>query len=306
MDSLDSPLRRRSFLKTAGIAAAGLALGGARGTCAWADGSAPDASPHAEKLGWRLGSQAYTFRNLSFFDAVDQIAAIGLGYVEAYPGQTLSKEKPGVRMDVGLGAADRQAIKTRLAATGVRMVGFGVCPLNANEAEARKTFDFAKDMGVTTVVSEPPEDAFDLLDKLCNEYQINLAIHNHPKPSHYWDYRTVLKVCKDRSKRIGACCDTGHWMRSGIRPLEALKALEGRIVSFHLKDLNEFGKPGAHDVPWGTGKANMREILAEIHRQKFQGVFVAEYEHMSPELSANLAKCAEYFDTVAGELAATK
>jgi len=51
-------------------------------------------------------------------------------------------------------------------------------------------------------VSEPPEDAFDLIDKLCDEYKINVAIHNHPKPSHYWDSETVLKVCKGRSKRM--------------------------------------------------------------------------------------------------------
>jgi sugar phosphate isomerase/epimerase len=40
-----------------------------------------------------------------------------------------------------------------------------------------------------------------------------------------------------RGKRIGACCDTGHWVRSGLHPVECLKKLEGRILGFHLKDV---------------------------------------------------------------------
>jgi hypothetical protein len=51
--------------------------------------------------------------------------------------------------------------------------------------------------------------------------------------------------------RGGACADTGRWMRSELNPVEQLKKLEGRIISFHFKDLNKFGG-GAHDVPWGT------------------------------------------------------
>jgi DNA gyrase subunit A len=38
-------------------------------------------------------------------------------------------------------------------------------------------------MGIETLVSEPPEDAFDLIYELCEKYQIKVALHNHPKPS---------------------------------------------------------------------------------------------------------------------------
>ena len=50
--------------------------------------------------------------------------------------------------------------------------------------DGRKTFDFAKDMGLETIVSEPGEKDFPKLDELCGEYEINIAIHDHPKPSH--------------------------------------------------------------------------------------------------------------------------
>ena len=101
-----------------------------------------------------------------------------------------------------------------------------------------------------------------MLDKLCEEYDLKLAIHDHPKPTRYWNPDFVLRVCRDRSHRIGACADTGHWMRSGLNPVECLKKLEGRLISFHFKDLNKAGGD-AHDVPWGTGACNVPAMLAE-------------------------------------------
>ena len=177
-----------------------------------------------------------------------------------------------------MSADARKAVKQKLADSGVKLVNFGVCSLRRISTESRKTFEFAKDMGIETLVSEPAEDAFEMLDKLCEEYGINVAIHNHPKPSHYWNPDTVLKVCKGRSKRIGACADTGHWMRSGLNPIECLKKLEGRIICFHFKDLNKAG-PDAHDVPWGTGVCDVKGMLTEIHRQRIKAVFSIEYEY---------------------------
>ncbi len=194
--------------------------------------------------GWRLAVQAYTFNRFTFYEAIDKTASLGLEWIEAYPGQQLSKEKPDLEFDHNAPPEIRDEVKAKLADAGIRIVNYGVVDMGNNEAECRKVFDFAKDMGIETIVSEPPEKAFDMIERLCDEYEINLAIHNHPKPSHYWNPDTVLKVCKGRSKRIGACADTGHWMRSGPNPLQMLRKLDGRIISLHFKDLiRENGDP---------------------------------------------------------------
>ena len=197
----------------------------------------------------------------------------------------------------------RKAIKQKLADAGVKLVNYGVCGLPKDADQSRKMFDFAKEMGIETIVSEPAEDAFDTIEKLCDEYEINVAIHNHPKPSHYWNPDTVLKVCKGRSKRIGACCDTGHWPRSGLNPIECLKKLEGRIISFHFKDLNKLS-PAGHDVPWGTGACDVKGMLAEVHRQGVKAVFSIEYEYHWDNSLPEIAQCVKYFDKVAAQLAA--
>jgi sugar phosphate isomerase/epimerase len=295
---MNSRLDRRSFLRTTGMLTAAVGLSGLDVGGAGAAETAKGA-PNAEKLGWRLGCQAYSFNQFTFFEAVDKNASIGLRCIEAYPGQRLSAEKPDVQIGESMSAEDRAVVKKKLSDANVKLVCFGVT------GASRRTFDFAKDMGIETIVSEPDFNAFDELDKLCEEYSINIALHNHPRPSRYWNPDTVLKECKGHSKRIGSCSDTGHWMRSGINPIEALKKLEGRIISLHFKDLNEYGGKAAdvHDVPWGTGKGDVKGMLQELYRQKFKGVFSIEYEYNWKNSLPEIAKCVEYFDKVAAELA---
>ncbi len=287
---------RRNFLRATGGLSAGLALMGP-GRSGLLAAPLAEGAPHAEKLGWRLGCQAYSFNRFTFYEAVDKIASLGLHYVEVFPGQRLSKQQPDVRTNESMSPEVRKQFKKKLADSHVKAVCFGV------GGHSRKTFEFAKDMGIETLVSEPPPEAFDEIEKLCDEYQINLAIHNHPKASRYWNPDTVLTACQGRSKRIGACADTGHWMRSDVNPIEALKKLEGRIISFHFKDLNKFGG-GAHDVPWGTGQGDVKGMLTEIHRQGVRAVFSIEYEHNWENSLPEIAESVKYFDKVAAELAA--
>jgi len=283
---------RRGFLKATGVLGAGVCITGSRLLAA----DLAKGAPNAEKLGWRLGCQAYSFNRFTFFDAIDKTASLGLHYIEAYPGQRISDKLAG-NVGPGMSAELRKEVLKKLADSGVKMVNFGVGGCD------RQHFEFAKEMGIETLVSEPGENAFDSIDKLCSEFGVNLAIHNHPKPSHYWNPETVLKVCQGRGKRIGACADTGHWMRSGLNPIECLKKLEGRIISFHFKDLNQMGG-GAHDVPWGTGAGGAKGMLAEIHRQDIKAVFSIEYEHNWDNSVPEIAKCVEFFDKTAAELAA--
>ena len=95
---------RRRFLRTTGTIGAGLGLVGLGVSPLWAAEAAKGA-PNAEKLGWRLGCQAYTFRKFTFFEAVDKVASLGLHCIEAYPGQRLSRAKSKVKTNESMSAA---------------------------------------------------------------------------------------------------------------------------------------------------------------------------------------------------------
>jgi sugar phosphate isomerase/epimerase len=138
-------------------------------------------------------------------------------------------------------------------------------------------------------------DAIDTIEKLVKEYDILVGFHDHPKraknPNYrMWDPAYVLSVVKDRDPRIGSCADTGHWVRSGLKPVDCLRILKGRIISSHLKDLNEMG-PDAHDVPYGTGVSDIPGILQELRNQHFTGNLSIEYEYHWESSEPEVAQC---------------
>jgi sugar phosphate isomerase/epimerase len=228
------------------------------------------------KLGWKFGAQAYSFRLFTLAEALDKMDSCGFQYVECYPGQTIGGGIEG-KMDYKMDAAKRAQVLDLLKSKKKTLMAFGVVNGN-NEDEWRQIFEFAKAMGIKSITSEPARKDLDIVSKLCDEYKIKLAIHDHPKPSHYWHPDSVLAAIKGRSKYMGACADIGHWVRSGLDPVECIQKLNGHVISLHFKDLNE-KSPKAHDVIWTTGVSNMEGVLKELKKQKFQGLFSAEYEH---------------------------
>jgi len=299
---------RRRFLRCSLAAGAAIGTGGLLGSFQHRlQAAAPDkrrsATPNADRLGWQLACQLYTFRRYSFYEALEYIDQLGFRVVEPCFFLRLAKDDPKWKTNHTLPPEKRAELKQRLAARGIRMVNF-YTDLGTDEAECRKRFEFAKQMGVENLVAEPPAEAFPMLDELCQQYGLNLAVHNHPKRpnSKFWHPDNVLAVCEGRSARIGACCDTGHWVRSGLDPVQCLKKMAGRIITMHLKDVIEWGNPEARDVPLGTGKANYAAVLAELKRQGFRGVMSIEYEHDSPQLVDDVAACLRFVEQVAGKL----
>jgi sugar phosphate isomerase/epimerase len=268
------------------------------------------ATAAAEKIGWRLGSQAYTLREQPLLDTLDTLYVLGLKYVECYPNQVVApqfKDAKGKPATFGPGMPFEAvtAVKNKLDKTGIKVLSMGVTGIPADEAGARKLFQFAKDFGMERIVTEAKEDQFPVIDKLAEEFDIDVALHNHPGPkSYYWEPEHVLKAVQGHP-RIGSCADVGHWQRSGVKPIAALKTLEGHVFESHFKDLNEFGNVKAHDVPWGTGTGDAKGMLEECYRQTKAGVlggktkkmtFNIEYEiGHGTELVENMAKSIEWF-----------
>lgn len=263
-----------------------------------------EGAPDAEALGWRLGTQLWSFNKFTFSEAIDKTASLGLKYAEAFPGQRLCSDLPEkVVFDHRMSEEHRALAKEKLEEAGITLLSYGVVNLPSNESRAREVFEFVKDMGIGTIASEPLIKNLPLVSKLAEEYGIRVALHNHPAPSLYWNYTTVLEAVEELSPLVGVCGDTGHWPRSGIDPLEAVKALEGRLISFHLKDLLEVGNKEAHDVIWGTGVCDVKGILTEIARQDIkEPMFFIEYEHNWDNNVPDIAACVAYFNEVAKEL----
>jgi len=244
--------------------------------------------------GFFIGCQAYTFNQFTVFEAIEKTAQAGGSVIEFYPGQKLSKEEPNVAWDQNASAETIEKVKAKLARHKIKAVNYGVVDVPQDEAQARKLFEFAKEMGFRAITTESV-GAMDTIEKMVKEYDVMVGFHDHPKqpgnPNYrMWDPNYVLSVVKDRDPRIGSCADTGHWVRSNLKPVECLRILEGRIISSHLKDLNEMG-PNAHDVPFGTGVSDIPALLDELKRQGFAGNLSIEYEYNWQNSTPEVAQC---------------
>ncbi|MGD0094076.1 MAG: TIM barrel protein [Planctomycetota bacterium] len=254
-----------------------------------------------EPLGWRVGPTAWSFRMFTFFEAIEKTAALGMGYLEAFQGQRVSKESDS-KLDTNLPEDTYAQIREKLKTARVKLTSIYIHNVPGEEAACRQTFEFARKLGVEFIVSEPAPEALAVIEKFCGEYGINLAIHNHPQgQSRYWHPREVLKVCEGRGPRIGACGDTGHWLRSGLNPSEMVELLGKRLLSLHVKDLDE----AKHDVPWGTGRGGIAELFGTLRRLGLKpALFGIEYEAKWENNNAEIAKCKQFFDEQTARLVA--
>jgi sugar phosphate isomerase/epimerase len=246
--------------------------------------------------GFALGCQAYTFKDFTTFEAIDFTAKAGGKIIELFPGQKLSADRPGAKLDENMPAEDVAALQEKLAKAGLVAVNYGV--VNAQgETAWRKIFEFARKLNLYAITTESV-DQLDTIEKLVKEYDIRVGIHDHPRQDNnpnykVWDPKYVLSVVQDRDARIGACADTGHWVTSGLDPLASIKLLKGRVISCHLKDKDVAG-PEGHCVPFGTGVGKVKEILDELKAQNFRGNISIEYEYHFGTSEPEVKQCVEF------------
>ena len=260
----------------------------------------PENRQYTEQLGWTIGPQIYSFNRFPFDEALKMIVACGTPHFEVFVGQKVSKD---INVAVGPDLLKPEnsevlkKVKDLLAETGCIMHAVGVC------GSSRPFFDFAAEFKIPLLNTEPNARELENVNKLADEYKINVGLHNHPKPSYYWDPDVVLGHLKDLGPRMGANCDTGHWLRSGLNPLECIKKLKGRITGFHIKDLKkrEDGNFDA-DAPFGQGVVGIAEIMKEVATHSIKVPFSIEYEAAWDSNQPKVAECIRFFDATAREI----
>jgi inosose dehydratase len=284
-------LSRRSFLHASGVAAGSLLLP----TATWAEEKADLGA------GISLGVQSYTFRNFDLEPALKRIKELGLKYAEFY-----SKHIPPDSSPEKL-----KGILDLCKEYDVKPVGFGVSGFSKNHDANKKLFEFGKACGLKYLSASPTKDAFDSLDKLCEEYKIAIAIHPHGPSGKggrdpWWSAEIIMKAVKDHHKLIGACLDTGHLIRMAqlgekLDPAEQVRVMGDRNFGMHLKDHDNKRK---EDVVFGdpNGVLDIAAVLKALREVKFTGAICIEYEAHPEDPSPDMKKCVAYTRDTAKKL----
>jgi sugar phosphate isomerase/epimerase len=219
--------------------------------------------------GFPMGIQSYTLRNFNLAEALRHIEGLKLHHVEFF----------GAHFSTDSSDEQIKEMQSQLDRAKLKISAHGVNAFSKNHGANRKLFEFARRAGFKTITADPSPDSFDSLDKLCEEYQVRIAIHNHG-PGHRYDKLTdVQKAVKGRHKLIGACIDTGHVLRSNEDPVKWAAELGERVWGLHIKDVKE-RKAQTHDVVVGTANLDLVGLFKTLRKIKFpaDGSLSLEYE----------------------------
>lgn len=272
--SIDAPRTRRSVL--AGLAAgAGLGLMGLNPL-------AKLMAQEAKAAGLKLGIQIYSLRGFPVDVALDHTKNLGFEEVEFFSGM------------FPLTASDEEIQKMvqKVKGLGLRISAHGVNGFSKDAEANRKVFEFAKKAGVKNISAAPTPDSMDSLNDLVKEYDIRIAIHNHGPSDRFNKVVDVLRAIEGRDPRIGACADLGHFIRSGEKPVDVIRALAGRLYGVHLKDFAEM-KESTRGVILGQGHLDCAAVFDAMIQAKFpaDGALSLEYEENPKDPIEDIRQC---------------
>jgi inosose dehydratase len=268
------PVTRRSFLTALGAGAASLAPATARAATVY-----------------RIGVESYCFHDVDFAATLAHTKALGLRYLELHDGH-LPFTAP---------AAELSRAKAAFADAGIAPSGVYIHDaFTADEAVARPIFEYAKAVGFTYINGGPRREALPLLDRLVREYGIRIALHNHGPKARYETIDDITSALQAYPS-ISACVDIGHFARSRVDPVKAIRAIGRRAVAVHLKDVDAAGE----NLVVGQGTIDMRGVFATLAETGFDGLLVLEYEGDFDNMTKRLEGMRESLTAVGRLLAAT-
>jgi sugar phosphate isomerase/epimerase len=118
----------------------------------------------------------------------------------------------------------------------------------------------------------------DTVEKYVKQHDIRIAIHNHgPGDKRYPSPLDVLRLVKDRDKRMGVCMDVGHTVRIGQDPVEAIEKCASRLYEFHMKDVTAANADGKSTAV-GRGVIDIPPVLKALVKMKWPYHVALEYE----------------------------
>lgn len=220
----------------------------------------------------RLAIQTYCFRGFGeHSQVIEAVRECGLSYVEMSP----------VHVDYTDPGAARAALDAYRDA-GIGIVGIGVIEVTLDETPLRRACEFARSAGGRVVSVNFSPDRFlekvDLAQRLAEEYDVRLAIHNHGGRHWLGNPEILRHVFATTGKRIGLCLDTAWALDAGEDPVAMARIFRERLYSLHLKDFAFDSARRPKDVPVGSGNLNLKGLLTLVDSTGFDGPCILEYE----------------------------
>ena len=272
-------ISRRDLVKTATFAATTLPFVGLDLSSEVA--AAPGRDPWR---GLKPGVASYTLRKMPLEQAIKAIQRVGLKYVSIKDAHLSLKST----------TEERRAVAEKFKAAGITPMSCGNVSMENNEASVRLAFEYARDIGLPTIVCSPDPQSMAILDRMVKEFNIKLAIHNHgPEDKRFPSPYDVWKAVEKYDERIGLCIDVGHTARAKVDPAEAIVKCKARLYDLHIKDIAST-EANAGTIEGGRGVLDLKAILAALLKIKYEHLVSFEYEKDADDPLPGLAETVGY------------
>ena len=273
-------MKRRDLVKAAAMAAAAPLAPGAWGAAAVAaEGRSPD-----PWRGFKAGVASYTLRKFPLEGAIRSIQRVGLRYVSIKDFHLPLNSTP----------EQRRSVATRFKEAGITPLSCGNITMENDAANVRRAFEYARDVGLPTIVCSPHPDSMPILDAMVKEFDIRLAIHNHgPEDKRFPSPYDVWKAVERYDRRIGLCIDVGHTARAKVDPAEAIRRCRERLYDLHIKDIDSTA-PDGKTVEGGRGVLDLGSVLRALLQVGYPHLLSFEYEKDEDDPLPGLAETVGY------------
>ncbi len=219
-------------------------------------------------MDFSLGVHSCSFKKLHDLSSlVRAIQETGLTTLELWPGH-LSYDLPQVKI---------KEAAAMLATGGIRISSWGIFLLGKDEAGDRLLFRQAGLMGVQTIGCDLAPEDLKRCSKAAEGYGVKLAIHNSSMHT-FWKTVHTFETAFVNGENVGACVDTGEFLRNGEDPVFMLQKFPKRIFGVHLKDVRKGRNGRWEECPLGTGILPLKPFLRELAAINFTGYISLEYE----------------------------
>ena len=168
-------------------------------------------------------------------------------------------------LDYKLAPGEIDAVRDRMAPLNVRMPVYVMPAISEDGQIARKTFEFAKSLGVETLAVERMPASLPAIEKLADEFGVNVALGGSAKAVH--------EALQGRGRRLGAYADLGKWAQEGIAPLDGIALLNDRVLALKLSD-----------------KTALAPLLAELSRRELKPSLITVGTSGATNVMADLSR----------------
>ena len=250
-------LTRRAFMgSTAALAASGVL--------------APPTSVAAPPAGrtLTLGVASYSTRKFTLDQTLEMAKTLGVTSMTFKDVHIPRTESPDAI----------RALRAKIVAAGITIMGGGTITLPNDPVEIRKNFEYAKAAGFPLIFTSPDPAALDTIEQMAKEYDIKVAIHNHGPEDKWWPRpQDAYAAVKSRDSRLGLCIDVGHTLRTGTDPVAACRECKDRLYDMHVKDL-AVKTDRDSQVAVGRGLIDFPALFRTLLDIGYQGQVGLEYE----------------------------